>query len=139
MPGRMVGVNRLRPLAALIADAVALVAFVLIGVRSHTGALPASDLVKNLLPLIAAWAGVASVVATYRRPGLRTLLITWAVAVPIGLAVRTWWVGSFDRFPAFLAVGMVFTLLFLVGGRSLAALGTADPRPDAPGPSGVVR
>jgi len=76
---------------------------------------------------------------TYRRIGLRTFLLTWAVAVPIGLLVRTWWTGSFDRFPAFLAVGMVFTLLFLVGGRSLAALGTGDRGTDAPGPSGVVR
>jgi hypothetical protein len=135
----MVGVNRLRPSVALVADAVALVAFVLIGVRSHTGAFPARDLVENLLPLVAAWACVAALLGTYRRPGLRTLMITWAVAVPIGLTVRTWWVGSFDRFPAFLAVGMVFTLLFLVGGRSLAALGTADRTPDAPGPSGVVR
>jgi hypothetical protein len=34
---------------------------------------------------------------------------------------------------------MVFTLLFLVAGRSVAALVTADRPADAPGPSGVVR
>ena len=135
----MVDVNKLRPSVALVADTVALVAFVLIGVRAHTGSLPASDLAKNLVPLVAAWAGVAAFVGTYRRVGLRTFLLTWAIAVPIGLFVRTWWTGSFDRFPAFLAVGMVFTLLFLVGGRSLAALGTAARETDAPGPSGVVR
>lgn len=135
----MVSVKKLRPSVALVADAVALVAFVLIGVRSHTGAFPARDLVENLLPLVVSWACVAALVGTYRRTGLRTFLLTWVVAVPIGLLVRTWWTGSFDRFPAFLAVGMVFTLLFLVAGRSLAALATADRSADAPGPSGVVR
>jgi hypothetical protein len=132
-------VNKLRPSVALVADAASLVAFVLIGVRSHTGGFPPSDIAKNLVPLIAAWAGVATLIGTYRQTGLRTLLLTWAVAVPIGLIVRTWWTGSFDRFPAFLAVGMVFTLLFLVGGRSIAALGTIDRGTDAPGSSGVVR
>ena len=88
-------VARRRPVVAfVVADAVALMVFVVAGIRSHheVGAL---DLfLRNAVPLEVAWFAVSAVAATYRRPGLRTLLWTWIVAVPAGLVVRSIWVGS---------------------------------------------
>ena len=94
------------------------------GIRSHheVGAL---DLfLRNAVPLEVAWFAVSAVAATYRRPGLRTLLWTWIVAVPTGLVVRSIWVGSPSgtRLLVFVGIGLVFTLLFLLAGRGVVAL-----------------
>jgi hypothetical protein len=105
-------------------DAFALLVFVVAGIRSHheVGAL---DLfLRNAVPLLSAWFIVAIVTGTYRRPGRRTLLITWVVAVPAGLVARSAWVGSPTgaRLLVFLGIGLVFTALFLLAGRALARL-----------------
>lgn len=106
-----------------IADAVALIAFVLIGLRGHrVGTL--DGFLRNAVPLLAAWFVVAALVHTYRRPGWRRLLRTWIVAVPAGLLLRTLIVGSprGARILLFIGVGLAFSLLFLVLGRLLARL-----------------
>ncbi len=82
--------------------------FVVAGIRSHheVGAL---DLfLRNAVPLEVAWFAVSAVAATYRRPGLRTLLWTWIVAVPTGLVVRSIWVGSPSgtRLLVFVGIGL---------------------------------
>jgi hypothetical protein len=105
-----------------LADSLALVAFVLAGIRSHheIGAL---DLfLRNAVPLVVMWFTVAAVSGSYRRPGLRTLLWTWIVAVPAALVVRSLWVGSPSgvRLLTFLGIGLAFTLLFLLAGRAAA-------------------
>jgi hypothetical protein len=112
-----------RPLLATI-DALALAAFVLVGVRSHHDAEGLRLLARNAVPLEASWFVVAALFGAYRRPGIRTLLATWAVAVPTGLLVRSAWIGSpaGARLLLFLGVGLVFTLLFLLVGRALAAM-----------------
>jgi hypothetical protein len=107
------------PLA--VADAVGLVAFVLVGIRSHheIGAL---DLfLRNAVPLEAMWFAVAGVSGTYRRPGIRSLLWTWIVAVPAALVVRSVWVGSPSgvRLLTFVGIGLAFTLLFLLAARAV--------------------
>ena len=103
-------------------DAVALLLFVLVGVRSHHDAGGLSVLARNAIPLEAAWFCVAMPMRAYRRPGIRTLLRTWVVAVPAGLLLRTLWVGSPTgvRLLTFLGVGLGFTLLFLLAGRWIA-------------------
>ena len=116
-------VQRLVPFV-VVADAVALAVFVVAGIRSHheVGAL---DLfLRNAIPLEAAWFLVATVTGAYRRPGPRTLLVTWVVAVPAGLIARSLWVGSPTgaRLLVFLGIGLVFTALFLTAGRALARL-----------------
>lgn len=134
-------VARSRPVVAfVVADAVALMVFVVAGIRSHheVGAL---DLfLRNAVPLELAWFAVSAVAATYRRPGIRTLLRTWIVAVPTGLVVRSIWVGSPSgtRLVVFVGIGLVFTLLFLLAGRGVVALidrrrRLADALPTAPG------
>jgi hypothetical protein len=109
--------------ALVVADAAALLAFVAVGLRSHRiGAVP-EVAARNLVPLAVSWVLVSLVVGTYRRRDLVSLLATWAVAVPLGLLARTWWVGSprGARIVVFLAVGLVFTLVFLAIGRTVAA------------------
>ncbi len=107
-----------------IVDAVALVVFVLVGIRSHheVGALDA--FFRNAVPLEAMWFAVAVVSGAYRRPGLRSLLWTWIVAVPAALVIRSLWVGSPSgvRLLTFLGVGLAFTLLFLLAGRAIVRL-----------------
>jgi Protein of unknown function (DUF3054) len=135
------GVAPSRPVVAIaVADAVALVLFVVAGIRSHheVGAL---DLfLRNAVPLEVAWFAVSALTATYRRPGIRTLLWTWIVAVPTGLAVRSIWVGSpsGSRLLVFAGIGLSFTLLFLLAGRALVQRidrrrQPADALPSEPG------
>jgi hypothetical protein len=109
--------------ALAVADAIALLAFVAVGLRSHRIGAIAEIAVRNLVPLTVAWIVVALVVGTYRRRDLLSLVLTWMVAVPTALLVRTWWVGSPQggRIAVFLGVGMAFTLLFLLIGRGLVA------------------
>ena len=103
-------------------DALALIAFVILGIRSHHESGAAAAFLRNAVPLLVAWFVVAAAVGTYRRPSMRTLLINWAVAVSVGLTVRSLVIGSPTgaRLVTFLGVGLAFTLLFLVAGRGLA-------------------
>lgn len=103
-------------------DAFALIAFVIVGIRSHYESGAAELVLRNAVPLLVAWFGAAVVVGTYRRPSTRTLLITWVLAVPVGLVVRSLIIGAptGSRLVTFLGIGLAFTLLFLLIGRLLA-------------------
>jgi DUF3054 family protein len=107
----------------VLVDAVALMAFVVIGVRGHRGST-IEGFLRNAAPLLGAWFLVALAAHTYHRPGWRSLLRNWVIAVPVGLLVRTLIVSSprGGRILVFLAVGLAFSLLFLVLGRLLARL-----------------
>jgi hypothetical protein len=104
-----------------IADAVALIVFVLIGLRGHrVGSV--EGFLKTAVPLLGSWFLLAWLSHAYRRPGWRTLLRTWIVAVPVGLLIRTLIVGSPNglRILVFITVGLAVTLVFLFIGRLLA-------------------
>lgn len=109
--------------ALALADAVSLVTFVAVGLRSHRIGAIAEIAARNAVPLAVTWIVVSVAVGTYRRRDLSSLAITWAIAVPVALLVRTWWVGSPQggRIVVFVAVGLAFTLLFLVLGRVILA------------------
>lgn len=102
-----------------IVDALALMVFVVVGIASHDDGSSAALFLRNAVPLLAAWFAVAPLTGAYRRPGLRSLLVTWAIAVPSGLLLRTAWVGSptGGALAVFLGIGLIFTLLFLLAGR----------------------
>jgi hypothetical protein len=111
------------PVPGLVAsDAIALVVFVLVGIEQHHGSSLVVLFLRNAVPLLVAWFATALLLRLYRRPGLAPLLRTWLVAVPVGVTVRSLLVGSPDEpaaFLTFLAVSMLFTLLFLVAGRGI--------------------
>ena len=114
-----------RPATVLgAADALALIVFVVVGIRSHHEVGALYVFLRNAVPLLSAWFIVATVAGAYRTPGLRTLLITWVIAIPTGLIARSLWVGSPTgaRLLVFLGIGLVFTALFLLAGRALARL-----------------
>jgi hypothetical protein len=97
--------------------------FVLIGLRGHRVST-AEGFLRTAVPLLGSWFLVAWLAHSYRRPGWRSLLGTWIVAVPVGLLVRTLIVGSPSgvRIIVFVAVGLAFTGVLLVLGRLLARL-----------------
>jgi hypothetical protein len=109
-----------RALWFAVADGAALLVFVLVGLGGHRVDTP-EGFARTAVPLLAAWALAAGFARTYRRPGWGSLLRTWIVAVPIGLLARTVIVGSprGARILVFVAVGLAFTLLFLVLARLL--------------------
>jgi len=113
----------MRARLTLVVDLVALASFVAIGMRSHTEGAKAAIFLRNAVPVTVAWLICAAAFRTYRGPSLRSVVKTWLVAVPVGLAVRTVWVGSptGSRIVLFFAVAMSFTALFLLGGRLLSA------------------
>ena len=105
-------------------DLTALTAFVIVGVASHGEAgMPAAYL-RNAGPVLLAWLTVSMIAGTYRLPTIRTGLLTWIVAVPIGVVARSILLGRFgDRDQlVFTAVAMAFTLLFLSVGRVIAVV-----------------
>lgn len=116
--------------AAATIDAVALVAFVVVGVSQHHGSfLP--GLLRTAIPLLAAWFLLGLLIGTYRRLGWVTMLVTWLVATPVGLLARSVVRGGpwGHALLEFGAIAMGFTLLFLIGGRLLLlAAGTLRRR-----------
>lgn len=117
-----------------IADAVALVAFVLLGMASHHDVSWTVGVARNLVPLLLAWFLMAGLLGTYRRPSPWRLLANWLLAVPAGLLLRSLVVGdpTGSRLVIFVTVGLAVTLPLLLIGRLLGALLTggvpAEPR-----------
>jgi len=109
----------------MITDALALIAFVLTGAVSHHDSGLLTVLARNLVPLGVAWVVAAAVFGTYRRRSWGTVVLTWAAAVPLGILVRTWLVGSprGSELVKFLLAGSAFSLLYLLIGRALLTAG----------------
>jgi hypothetical protein len=101
-----------------LADGVALLAFVVVGVVSHEHALAGRALLHDAVPLLGGWFGVALAVGAYRRGGRRQLL-PWCVGLPLGVLVRALWLGhALDgRQAAFLATTLAFGGAFVLAGR----------------------
>ena len=107
-------------------DAAAIVLFVLVGLRNHDEGITVAGLARTALPILGAWFAVAPFARTYARPGLRTLLVTWAIAVPIGVAIRAIALHrtADDSQLTFGVVALIATLVFLLAWRGVAALVT---------------
>jgi hypothetical protein len=98
-----------------IADAIALTAFVVIGVLTHGSSFGA--FVRDLLLFLGCWFAAALAVRLYTRPGRRRLLATWlggvSAAVLIRAAIVGHWAGDFY------GVALGFTALFVLVARTL--------------------
>jgi hypothetical protein len=103
-----------------IADALAIVAFATVGLLSHDHALSVSGYARDALPILCGWFAAALAFGLYRRPTRRTLLLTWAVGVPLGILLRALVLGrSLDSDQAiFLGITLTFTLLFVLAFRA---------------------
>lgn len=102
----------------MIIDLLMLPLFVVVGLRTHDEGQVAAFL-RNAVPLEVAWLVTSAFIRTYRPPGLRALAITWAIAVPAGLVVRTLMSGRWGDpgMWVFFGVALAFTMLFLAAGR----------------------
>jgi hypothetical protein len=107
-----------------VGDAAAIVLFAVIGLANHREGIRAGGLARNTLPILGAWFALTPIVGTYSRPGLRTLLRTWALAVPIGVAVRAIALHrtADGSQAAFGVVTLIVTLGLLLAWRGVAAV-----------------
>ncbi|HEY2354024.1 MAG TPA: DUF3054 domain-containing protein [Gaiellaceae bacterium] len=119
------------PRFAAAADAAAIVVFAVIGNLSHHGDVSAGGLARDVLPILGGWLVAGLVFGLYRRPTLTRLAATWLVGVTAGVAIRAAVLQHTDigKEAAFLAVALVFTLLFALVARAIAALATGRSSP----------
>lgn len=105
---------------AIASDAAAIVVFAVVGLISHH-ASPAA-FAHDALPLLGGWFAAALATRLYERPSVARLLATWAVGITAGVLVRAVILGRHlgSHEAAFLAVSLVFTLLFAVVLRAAA-------------------
>jgi hypothetical protein len=117
-----------------LADALALVAFVTVGLLSHDHTLSLTGYARDLLPLLAGWFAAAALFRLYRgggRSSYLSLLATWLVGVPLGVGIRALVLGRSPdgKEAAFLGVALAFTGLFVLAFRALL---TRQPARAAP-------
>lgn len=105
-------------------DLLAITVFVVAGMRSHRTGSAIDVFARNAVPLGGAWIATAFLLGSYRPASLSRLLATWAIAVPTGVVLRSWWTGSpdGDELLVFGAVAMLFILAFLGAGRMLVGV-----------------
>jgi hypothetical protein len=104
-----------------VADAAAIVLFTTVGLLSHGFELV--GYVRDALPILGAWFGVAFALGLYRRRSWPRFAACWAIAIPLGVLVRALALGrDLDGGQAaFLGVALGIGLVFLVALRLLAA------------------
>ena len=105
-----------------VGDAAAIVLFAVVGLANHREGITLAGLARNTLPILGVWFAIAPLVGTYRRPGLRTLLATWAISVPVGVAIRGVVLhrDADGSQVAFGVVTLIVTLVFLLAWRGIA-------------------
>jgi hypothetical protein len=118
---------------AIAADAAAIVVFAVVGLVSHHASPGA--FAHDALPLLGGWFAAAAATRLYARPSVGRLLLTWAAGITAGVVVRALILGRDlnGREAAFLAVSLVFTLLFVLAARAAAVVVTRRrtiPRPE---------
>lgn len=117
-PGRILAVG----------DALCIIVFGWVGQQTHgtlTGVGAAwRGFLENSLPILLVWFLIAPFLRTYSAPTWRSLLYTWAIAVPVGVWLRYMVLGKpFGvGFFVFLAVALGFSLLFVLVWRGLYVL-----------------
>jgi hypothetical protein len=106
-------------------DAVSLLVFTFAGIAMHGAGFGPGPILRNAVPFLGVWYLLAPATHVYRRPGWRTLIIHWAIALPIAVVIRQAWVGRlFSRATvAFLIASLVLTLAILTAGRLILWLG----------------
>jgi hypothetical protein len=111
-------------------DAAALLLFTVLGLRFHNVALGSEEVLRTAVPLWLAWFAVAGALGAYRRPAAARFLLTWLVAVPVGLALRQLWLGRLfgPGFAIFVGVALGLTLACLLAWR-LVAMALRSTRP----------
>ena len=108
----------------LAVDVLAIAAFVLIGMPSHSDAAAVSIFLRNFVPFTSSWLVVAWLVGTYRPPTPIGLIATLLIAIPIGVLLRALWVRSWSagEVLTFALVALVFATILIGLGRAISAV-----------------
>jgi glycopeptide antibiotics resistance protein len=108
----------------LAVDVLAIAAFVLIGMRSHSDAAAVSIFLRNFVPFTGSWLVVSWLVGTYRPPTPIGLIATLLIAIPIGVLLRALWVRSWTagEVLTFALVALVFATMLMGLGRAISAV-----------------
>ncbi len=109
----------------MVWDALAILAFTLIGMYFHRHQIVWGDIWYTLLPLYGGWFGLALLLGLYRARAARWVFpLVLVLGVLIGLALRAWWRGvsplAIDR--TFLILSLLFIGLFTGVPRLLVVL-----------------
>jgi DUF3054 family protein len=122
-PSSSTRTSRVTARGLALGDALAIVLFAVVGLANHKEGLTVAGLARNTLPILAVWFAIAPFVGTYKRPGFKTLLITWAIAVPGGVAIRAVALhrAASGSQVTFGIVTLVVTLVFLSAWRAVAS------------------
>src|SRR5438477_3625560 len=75
-------------LTAVAADAVALLAFVTVGLLNHHGSVSATGYARDAIPIVGCWLLAGGAFDLYKRPRARALFGTWLLGVTAGVVVR---------------------------------------------------
>ncbi|MFF2528430.1 DUF3054 domain-containing protein [Brevibacillus sp. DP1.3A] len=115
----------------LLGDLIAFVLFVYYGKIIHNYPVTVMGIIETLAPFLVGW--IIAILLfksygqrTYESAGRQLLssLITWTVAAPMGLLIRSWWTGVPITL-IFAGVTYFITLAFLLGWRVPFAFGYA--------------
>jgi hypothetical protein len=116
-----VRILQLGHVTAVVADVVALLAFVTIGLLTHHGDLTWSGYARDAIPIAGCWLLAAGAFDLYKRPRPSAFVATWFVGVTAGIIVRAVVRLHLDSGDGvFLLVALGFTLLFVVAARQAA-------------------
>ena len=104
-------------------DALVFVLFAVIGLINHDEGVTLAGIARNALPIIGVWFLVSPFVGTYSKPGFATMVATWAIAVPSGVAIRAVWLhrSASSKQIAFGIVALLSTLVLLSAWRLIAS------------------
>jgi hypothetical protein len=117
-----VRIFRLSHLTAVVADVVALLVFVTVGLLNHHGGISLWDFARDAVPFIGCWLLAGGAFDLYKRPRAGALVGTWLVGVTGGVLLRAlthWHVEADDA--VFFVVALCFALLFVLAARTAAS------------------
>ena len=106
-------------LRTALADTLAILVFVTIGLLSHHGDVTVHGYARDALPFLGCWFAAALLFRLYSRPGSWRLAATWAVGVPAAVLVRALVLGRHlgGKEAAFLVVSLVTVGVLVLAGR----------------------
>jgi hypothetical protein len=118
-PRRLLPDNLLLP----IGDGAVFAVFTVVGLMSHKDTFTPYHFLRNFIPLTLSWYLFAVILDTYGKGGLVRVVANWLLAIPVGVAVRVWWVGSPNGRDlwVFLTVAVVTNGAFLAVWRLVAS------------------
>jgi DUF3054 family protein len=121
---RLAPARRTLPTWVLAAgDAAAIIVFAVLGLLNHDEGITAAGLARNVAPILGVWFAIAPFTGVYNHPGFRRMMVTWAIAVPVGVAIRAVALhrAADEHQVAFAIVALLVTLVFLSAWRAIAS------------------